>query len=142
MPKGLKKNAIRDIDKDSDLKNQLVGHLSISPFSPNFEGSSFLFGNLFVFSLRIDRKSIPAKLLKKFLTLETSKRLEKTKRSFLSKDEKKALKDKVIADLAMRVPSTPNIYDLIWNYEKSRRLFFFQPSLLQRRVGIPVQAFV
>jgi DNA recombination-dependent growth factor C len=50
--------------------------------------------------------------------------LEKTQRRFLSKDEKKALKDKVIADLAVRVPSTPNIYDLIWDYENSDVYFF------------------
>jgi len=58
------------------------------------------------------------------VTLETSKRLEKTRRRFLSKDEKQVLKDKVTADLAMRVPSTPNVYDLVWNYEKFDVYFF------------------
>ncbi len=118
VTKGLEKNTIADIDDDPAEKS--VGWTSFDkPFSPNFEGSSFLFGNLFVFSLRIDRKSIPSKLLKKYVTIETSKRLNKTRQRFLSKDEKKAIKDKVITDLAMRVPSTPNVYDLIWNYEKS-----------------------
>lgn len=123
VAKGLKKNAISDID--NDIIEKSVGWTSFeSPFSPKFEGSSFLYGNFYIFSLRIDRKSIPAKLIKKFLTLETSKRLEKTQRRFLSKNEKKALKDKVIADLAVRVPSTPNIYDLIWDYENSDVYFF------------------
>ena len=123
VAKGLKKNSVAEIDQD--IIDKSVGWTSItSPFSPNFEGSSFSFGNLFVFSLRVDRKSIPAKLLKKFLTIETSKRLEKTRRGFLSKDEKKALKEKVTTDLARRIPSTPNVYDLIWNYE-SRDVYFF-----------------
>jgi DNA recombination-dependent growth factor C len=123
VAKGLKKNSVAEID--NDIADKSVGWTSInSPFSPNFEGSSFSFGNLFVFSLRVDRKSIPAKLLKKFLTIETSKRLEKTRRGFLSKDEKKALKEKVTTDLAKRIPSTPNLYDLIWNYE-SRDVYFF-----------------
>lgn len=123
VSKGLKKNSIAEIDQD--LADKSVGWTSIdSPFAPNFEGSSFAFGNLFVFSLRVDRKSIPAKLVKKFLTIETSKRLEKTRRGFLSKDEKKALKEKVTNDLAKRIPSTPNIYDLIWNYE-SHDVYFF-----------------
>jgi len=118
VTKGLKKNTIINIDDDPAEKS--VGWTSFNkPFSPNFEGPSFLFGSLFVFSLRIDRKSIPSKLLKKYVTIETSKRLDKTKQRFLSKDEIKAIKDKVITDLSIRVPSTPNIYDLIWNYENS-----------------------
>jgi DNA recombination-dependent growth factor C len=118
VAKGLKNNIIANIDDDPAEKS--VGWTSFDkPFSPNFDGYSFLFGNLFVFSLRIDRKTISGKLLKKYVAIETSKRLNKTKQRFLSKDEKKAIKDKVITDLAMRVPSTPNVYDLIWNYEKS-----------------------
>jgi DNA recombination-dependent growth factor C len=123
VSKGLKKNAIQEIDEEADAR--AVGWTSFeNPFHPNFDGSSFVFGNLFVFALRIDRKSIPAKLLKKHLTIETSKRLSKSNRRFLSKDEKQALKDKVISDLAIRIPSTPNVYDLIWNYEASSLWFY------------------
>jgi DNA recombination-dependent growth factor C len=123
VAKGLKKNAISEIDEDTIEKGS--GWTSFeNPFQPTFEGSSFVYGNLFVFSLRIDRKSIPAKLLKKHVTLETTKRLSKVRRPFLSKDEKQALTDKVTAELAMRIPSTPNVYDLIWDYEKSAVCFF------------------
>jgi recombination associated protein RdgC len=123
VSKGLKKNVIPEIDEEAEPK--AAGWTSFeNPFHPNFDGSSFVFGNLFVFALRIDRKSIPSKLLKKHLTLETSKRLAKTGRRFLSKDEKQALKDKVINDLAIRIPSTPNVYDLIWNYEASSLWFY------------------
>ena len=123
VSKGLKKNAIPEIDEEAESK--AAGWTSFeNPFHPNFDGSSFVFGNLFVFALRIDRKSIPSKLLKKHQTLETSKRLAKTGRRFLSKDEKQALKDKVINDLAIRIPSTPTVYDLIWNYEASSLWFY------------------
>jgi recombination associated protein RdgC len=123
VAKGLKKNAIPEIDEDTIEKGS--GWTSFeTPFQPAFEGSSFVYGNLFVFSLRIDRKSIPAKLLKKHVTLESTKRLSKTRRSFLSKDEKQALTDKVTSELVTRIPSTPNVYDLIWDYEKSAVCFF------------------
>jgi DNA recombination-dependent growth factor C len=123
VAKGLKKNAISEIDEDTAEK--AVGWTSFeTPFQPKFEDPSFVFGSLFVFSLRIDRKSIPAKLLKKHLTLETSRRLAKAGRRFLSKDERQVLKDKVTADLAVRVPSTPNVYDLLWDYEKASVCFF------------------
>jgi DNA recombination-dependent growth factor C len=123
VAKGLKKNAISEIDEDTIEKGS--GWTSLeNPFQPGFEGASFVYGSLFVFSLRVDRKSIPAKLLKKHMTLETSKRLAKARRHFLSKDEKQALKEKVTAELTMRIPSTPNVYELIWDYEKSTVCFF------------------
>ncbi|MCK7512511.1 MAG: hypothetical protein MZV70_56405 [Desulfobacterales bacterium] len=113
------------------LKKRPVGRRLKPRFSRTSKDRHFVFGNLFIFSLRVDRKSIPSKLLKKHLTLETSKRLAKTSRRFLAKDEKQALKDKVTAELAVRVPSTPNVYDLMWDYEKSSVLFFFQFALSQ-----------
>jgi recombination associated protein RdgC len=123
VAEGLKKNTISEIDEDATEK--ISGWTSFeTPFQPNFDGSSFVYGNLFIFSLRIDRKQIPSKLIKKHLTLETSKRLAKTGRRFLSKDEKQSLKEKVISELAIRMPSTPNLYELIWNYEKSSLYFF------------------
>jgi DNA recombination-dependent growth factor C len=120
---GLKKNAIAEIDEES--AERAAGWTSLEhPYQPYFDGSSFVVANLFVFALRIDRKSIPPKLLKKHLTLETAKKLAKTQRRFLSKDEKQTLKDKVVNELALRVPSTPNVYDVVWNYEEGVIWFF------------------
>jgi hypothetical protein len=123
VAKGLKKNIIADIDNDAVDKT--AGWTSLErPFQPIFEGASFVFGNLFIFSLRIDRKSIPPKLLNKHVALETARRVAKTGRRFLSKDEKQALRDKVTTDLVVKVPSTPSVYDLIWDYEKAGVWFF------------------
>jgi DNA recombination-dependent growth factor C len=123
VAKGLKQYAISEIDDDTTEK--ATGWTSFeSPFQPNFEGSSFIIGKFFVFTLRIDRKSIPAKMLKKHVTIETAKRLAKTKRRFLSKDEKTVLKDKVTADLMIKIPSTPNLYDLLWDYDNAKVSFF------------------
>jgi DNA recombination-dependent growth factor C len=123
VAQGLRRNAVAEIDGDAVDKS--VGWTSFSnPFLPNFEGHSFAFKELFIFALRIDRKSIPPKLLKKHLALETSKRLAKTHQRFLSKDEKQALKDKVTNDLTLRLPPTPNVYDVAWYYERALLYFF------------------
>ena len=120
---GLRRNVISEIDEDA--ADRASGWTSLErPFQPNFEGSSFVVANLFLFALRLDRKTIPPKLLKKHLTLETEKYMAKTHRRFLAKDEKQTLKDKVLTGLAVRMPSTPNVYDVIWNYEE-RVLWFF-----------------
>ena len=120
---GLKKNAVEEIDNESSDK--AIGWTCFNnPFSTDFSQNPFLIGTHLVFSMRIDKKSIPSKIIQKHYTLEMTKRLENSGRDFLSKSEKKEIKDHVIHLLNLRIPATPNIYDLLWNYE-SNTLWFF-----------------
>lgn len=120
---GLKSNTILEID--NQISDKAVGWTSFDkPFQPDFDGSSFVYGNYFVFTLRIDKKNIAAKVLKKHYTIEAAKRMADSGRDFLSKNEKKLVKEQVISELSVRIPATPNIYDLVWNYEDSMVWFF------------------
>jgi len=120
---GLKKNAVEEIDNESSDK--AIGWTCFNnPFNTDFNQSPFIIGTHLVFSMRIDKKVIPSKIVQKHYTLEMTKRLVKSGREFLSKTEKKEIKDHVIHLLNLRIPATPNIYDLIWNYE-SNTLWFF-----------------
>ncbi|MGD9017969.1 MAG: recombination-associated protein RdgC [Desulfobacterales bacterium] len=115
--KGLQRNAISDIDNDPDAI--VSGWTSFKhPFAPDFSGSDLMIGTDFLFSLRIDKKTIPSKVLKKHYLLEMNKQLEKTGREFLSKNEKRDIKDHVVQVLSLRIPATPNIYDIVWRYEE------------------------
>jgi len=120
---GLKSNTILDID--NQISDKAVGWTSFDkPFQPDFDGSSFVYGNAFVFALRIDKKNIAAKVLKKHYTIEAAKRMADSGRDFLSKNEKKLVKEHVLAGLSVRIPATPNVYDLVWHYEDSMVWFF------------------
>ena len=120
---GLKDNTIAEID--NQISEKSVGWTSFDkPFQPNFEGSSFVYGSYFVFSLRIDKKNITPKVLKKQYTIEAAKRMAESGRDYLSKAEKKLVKDHVISGLCLRIPATPNVYDLVWNHEDSSVWFF------------------
>ena len=120
---GLKRNTINEIDNESFDK--AVGWTSLEdPFAPNFDGSSFSIGTHMVFSLRIDKKSIPSKVLQKHFKLAVAKRLAESGREFLSRNEKTMLKEHVKNTLSLRIPATPNMYDVIWNYEGGTLLFF------------------
>ena len=120
---GLKDNTISEID--NQVADKAVGWTTFdNPFQPNFDGSSFVYGNYFVFALRIDRKNITAKVLKKHYTIEAAKRMAESGRDYLSKNEKKLVKEHVISGLSLRIPATPNIYDLVWNFEDSVVWFF------------------
>jgi DNA recombination-dependent growth factor C len=120
---GLKRHMISEID--NQVSDKAVGWTSFDkPFQPDFDGSSFVYGNYFVFALRIDKKNIAAKVLKKHYTIEAARRMAESGREYLSKNEKKLVKEHVISGLSLRIPATPNLYDLVWNYEDSMVWFF------------------
>ena len=120
---GLNKFAVSEIDEDPSDK--AIGWTSFqNPYQPDFGGSSFVYGNYLVFSLRIDKKIISPKVINKHYAREMAKRLEESGRDFLSQNEKRMIKDHVLNVLSLRIPATPNIYDIIWNYEESDLWFF------------------
>ncbi len=120
---GLIRNVISHIE--DEYAEMSVGWTPMeSAFDPDFEKFTFSFGTYFVFSLRIDKKSVPSKIIKKYVSLEIIKKLKETHRDFLSKNEKKDIKDMVTEKLMRQMPSTPNMYDVMWDYENASVLFF------------------
>jgi len=119
----LKKNAVSEIDENpSEVSAGWTS--SFSPYQPDFEGASFVFGTHLLFSLRIDKKSIPAKTVQKYAAMETAKKLKSAGRTHLSKNEKQMIRDHVVNILSLRIPATPNLYDVLWNYEEGTLWFF------------------
>ncbi|HJX32052.1 MAG TPA: exonuclease [Thermodesulfobacteriota bacterium] len=120
---GLELNSVSEID--DDISERAVGWTSFeSPFNPDFRGSSFDYGSYLSFSLRIDKKTIPPKVLKKYRDLESARRLAESGRTYLSKEEKQSIKENVTALFHRKLPATPHVYDVLWNLAGSRLLFF------------------
>ncbi|MFH2065813.1 MAG: recombination-associated protein RdgC [Pseudomonadota bacterium] len=123
ITEGLKKFSITDIDHEPVQKT--VGWTCFeSPYIPDFDKTACIIGTYFIFSLRIDKKSIPSKIIKKYYMAEIAKKLAESEREHLSRNEKKTIKDNVINFLSLRIPASPNIYDILWNYEESFLWFF------------------
>ncbi|NJL60412.1 MAG: recombination-associated protein RdgC [Desulfobacteraceae bacterium] len=123
IAQALKHNAFTEIEDEAEEK--LSGWTSfVHPFSPDFEGSSYMFGTYLVFSLRIDKKSIPSKLVRKHYSIEADKKLAETGREYLSRSERLAIREHVLDVLTLRIPASPNLYDLMWDYEAGMLWFF------------------
>jgi len=116
VAKGLGKFTISDIDNNATEK--IFGWTSFQhPFRPRFEDRSFVLGTHFVFSLRIDKKTISPAMVNKHCAMETDRRMAEKGIPFLSRDEKRHVREHVINLLSQRVPATPMLCDVIWNYE-------------------------
>jgi len=123
ITEGLTKYSITDIDHEPVEKT--AGWTSFdNPYLPDFENTSCIIGTHFVFALRIDKKSIPTKIIQKYYVAEMAKKLAESEREHLSRNEKKNIKDNIINFLSLRIPAAPNIYDVLWNYEESALWFF------------------
>ncbi|MCF8077721.1 MAG: recombination-associated protein RdgC [Desulfobacterales bacterium] len=123
VAKGLKKNALSEIEDAAAEKT--VGWTPFrSPYRPLFEDRSFVVGEYLVFSLRIDRKSIPSKVLKKEFAEVSVRRLAESGRPYLSRSEKKMIREEVAHRLILRIPATPNLYDLVWSLDRQSVWFF------------------
>ena len=120
---GLNKNVISEIDDHASDKS--VGWTSFEkPYQPDFRGSTYVFGSYLVFALRIDKKSIPSRVVKKHFMMESARRLADSGKQYLSRNEKQTIKDHVVDQLNLKVPATPNVYEVIWHYEDSVLWFF------------------
>jgi DNA recombination-dependent growth factor C len=120
---GLSRHVISDIDQQSEART--IGWTCVDrPYAPSFEDGAFAIADFFLFALRIDKKSIPAKVIQKHLAEATLKRKAETGRDFLSRSEKKLLKEQVLNVLAMRIPATPSIYDILWAYPENELWLF------------------
>ena len=99
IARGLKKQSIKDIDNESDEKT--VGWTCFSdPFNADFEKTPFLIGTHLVFSLRIDKKTIPAKVVQKHYQLELKKRLETEVGTMRAQVEKLTRENMLYKDVA------------------------------------------
>ncbi len=120
---GLRRYTISEIDGEDTEKS--MGWTSLGrPFAPDFTDSAHLIGAYLVFCLRMDRKSIPAAIVKKHVMAAEAAKLAESEREHLSKNERQDIKEAVIARLIRRVPASPSIYDMIWNLEEKWLWFF------------------
>jgi hypothetical protein len=120
----LKENQFPEI-LDSEMTEAVSGWTSYeNHFDPDFESDHINYGNYILFCLRIDKKSVPKKIIDKHMAIESKKIMQETNKDYLSKNEKRKLKEDIILRLSLQMPSIPDVYDVLWMPEKKEIMFF------------------
>lgn len=113
---GLEKfNIDRPMD-ENDAEERFGWTNTETPYSPEFEGRMTI-GSFFVFSLRVDKKTVPGKLVQQKFNEALRRKMEEREGRALSKTETREIKSQVKEMLVASAPFVPNIYDLFWDYE-------------------------
>lgn len=80
-----------------------------------FEYANYAIGDYFVFSMRVDKKAIPASLLKVRCLEEERKVKAGSGRKFLPRQTREDLKEKVRLELSAIIPPVPSFFEACWS---------------------------
>ena len=109
----IKANSFRETPKSTEEKRS--GWVSITDIlDADFEKANYSLGDYLIFSLRIDRKMIPPKLMKIKVMEEEKQFLAQSGKTRINKQMAAGIKDKVKLELLTRLDPVPSFYDVCW----------------------------
>ncbi|MEN6465953.1 MAG: hypothetical protein ABFD62_12290 [Syntrophaceae bacterium] len=95
---------------------KLSGWTSIdNVLDTEFQFANYAVGEYLVFSMRIDKKTIPPSLLKVRVLEEEKKALGESGKKFLGRQRKEDIREKVKLELAGLIPPVPSFFEACWS---------------------------
>lgn len=122
IDEGLKKNAFPDFTgKFSEMS---VGWTDIENIiDTDFKYAKYNCGSYLIFSLRIDRRSLPPALLKLKVMEKEKKYLAENDNKRLYRQEKEEIKERTRLELLERALPIPSFYEVCWSSSKNTVIF-------------------
>ncbi len=118
----LKKFAFSEIAPPTLEKN--LGWTSVqNVLDTEFTYAKYKCGIYIIFSLRIDRRSVPASLLKLKIMEEEKRYLAETGKKKLYRHEHEEIKDRIRLDLLTKSPNIPSFHEICWFTEGNTLIF-------------------
>ena len=109
----IKANSFRETTKSTEEKRS--GWVSVTDIlDADFESANYVLGDYLIFSLRIDRKMIPPKLMKIKIMEEERQFLTQSGKNRINKQMAGGIKDKIKLELLSRLDPVPSFYDVCW----------------------------
>ncbi|MBN2570096.1 MAG: recombination-associated protein RdgC [Deltaproteobacteria bacterium] len=105
--------SFKDLLSESE---KIMGWTSLeNVLDTDFEYANYLLDDYIVFSLRIDRKMVPASLLRLKTLEEERARMKDKGVERLYKAERNDIRDAVRLNLLKKTPSVPSFYEVCWS---------------------------
>ncbi len=94
------------------------------PYPARISREEVVFGNYLHFAMIVEKRRVPAALVKKHLALEEAKLMTQQGRTRISRRERKELREKVKLSLLAKTLPIPTVHECAWNLA-SGRLYLF-----------------
>ncbi len=119
----IRAHAFRETTKSTEEKQ--LGWVSlIDVLDTDFKKADYALGDYLIFCLRIDRRSIPPKLMKlKLMTEERNYLAQSAGSGRINKQTATAIKDKVKLELMTKLDPVPSFYDVCWAIGQNKIYF-------------------
>jgi recombination associated protein RdgC len=109
----MKSNAFREARNTTEEKR--MGWVSLTDIlDSDFEKADYALGDYLIFSMRVDRKVVPSKLMKIRLLEEQRRYLAEKGPIRIGKAAYESIKEKVKLDLFAKNDPVPSFYDVLW----------------------------
>ncbi len=118
----IKGNAFREARNSTEEKR--MGWVSLTDIlDTDFEKANYALGDYLIFSLRIDRKVVPPKLMKIRLLEEQRRFLAEKGQTRIGKAANEIIKEKVKLEILTKSDPVPSFYDVLWAVGQNRVYF-------------------
>lgn len=118
----IKANSFRETAKSTEEK--CLGWVSLTDvLDADFENANYALGDYLIFSLRVDRKLIPPKLMRIKLLEEERRFLAESGKNRINKSMAAGIKEKVKLELLTRLDPVPSFYDVCWAVGQNKIYF-------------------
>jgi len=118
----IKANSFQKTAKSTEEKR--LGWVSLTDvLDADFENANYALGDYLIFSLRVDRKLIPPKLMKIRLMEEEKLFLMESGKSRVNKAMSNGIKEKVKLELLTKLDPVPSFYDVCWAVGQNKIYF-------------------
>ena len=111
-------------DVAANTQEKIMGWTGIeNVLDTDFSHASYAWGGYLLFSLRVDRRTVPPSLLKLRALEAEQQHLKETRRKKIDKVAREQIRENIYQDLLRQLPPTPSFYEVCWSVSDGRLLF-------------------
>jgi recombination associated protein RdgC len=118
----IRRHAFQDVA--AGMQEKIMGWTGIETvLDTDFHRSSYVWGDYMLFSLRIDRRTVPPSLLKVRALEAEQQHMKQTGQKKIDKTTREQIRESLHQDLLRSIPPTPSFYEVCWSVTEGRLLF-------------------